>query len=215
MLAEFRTLDNDAPRDMVRVTALIAHLLRSQFIHMDDRGAPAMLETLRRKRLFDLVAAYFDVAGYRLVLRDNEGWAGIIPDSERISPPRMRLDESIALLVMRRLWEEAVQDGEMEDHGNVVLTFNSAYAAYQEIVGVNRRATLAPHEFRQLLDALGRRAILRMGPYDDEAQDYELTIRALVATVAGDEFVAALDGLVHTGTAIEDVDQSEEEAQRA
>ena len=143
-----------------------------------------------------LVEAYFDVAGYRLVHRETEGWAGILPDPERTSLPRLRIDETVALLVMRRLWEEALQLGEIEANGTVRTTLNEAYAAYQGIVAVSRRAALAPNEFRDVLGTLERKAIVRLGEFDADAQDMDLDIRALVTSVAGDDFVASLEQIL-------------------
>lgn len=97
MLLEFNALENSNPRGFLRVTQLIAHLMRNQFVHVEDRGAATLLETLHRPDLAKLVETYFDVAGYRLVHRETEGWAGILPDPERTSLPRMRIDETIAL----------------------------------------------------------------------------------------------------------------------
>lgn len=196
MLLEFNALENSNPRGFLRVSQLIAHLMRNQFVHVEDRGAATLLETLHRPELAKLVEAYFDVAGYRLVHRETEGWAGILPDPERTSLPRMRIDETIALLVMRRLWEEALQLGEIYTNGTVRTTLNEAYAAYQGIVAGTRRAALAPNEFRDVLRMLERKAIVRLGEFDADAQDMDLDIRALVTSVAGDDFVAALEQIL-------------------
>lgn len=196
MLIEFASLEENNPRGFQRVTQLVAHLMRNQFVHAEDRGAAALLETLHRPELTKLVEAYFDVAGYRLVHRETEGWAGILPDPERISLPRMRIEETIALLVMRRLWEEALQLGEIFANGTVRTTLNEAYAAYQGIVAGTRRAALTPGDFRDVLQTLEKRAIVRLGELDPEAQDMDLDIRALVTTVAGDDFVASLEQIL-------------------
>lgn len=196
MLVEFLSLEETNPRGFARVTQLIAHLMRNQFVHAEDRGAASLLETLHRPELAKLIEAYFDVAGYRLVHRETEGWAGILPDPERIALPRMRIDETLALLVMRKIWEEALQLGDIQGHGTVRTTFNDAYAAYQGIVAGTRRAALAPMEFRGVLQTLEKRSILWLGELDAEAQDMDLDIRALVATVAGDDFIASLEQIL-------------------
>lgn len=196
MLLEFSTLEDRNPRGFQRVTQLIAHLMRSQFVHAEDRGAATLLETMHRPELAMLVEAYFDVAGYRLIHRDTEGWAGILPDPERISPPRMRIEETVVLLVMRRLWEESLQLGEMSANGTVRTTLNEAYAAYQGIVAGTRRAGLSPNDFRDVLQELEKRSIVRLGELNTEAQDMDLDIRALVTTVAGDDFVASLEQIL-------------------
>jgi Domain of unknown function (DUF4194) len=196
MLSEFSALEARDPRRMQRVTQVISHLLRNQFIHVEDRGSAGLLDTLLKPDIERLVADYFDVAGYRLVVRESEGWAGILPDTEQISHPRMRIDETLILLLMRRLWEEGVQEGDIERHGSVLVTLNAAYDAYQDMVARARRPALKIEEFRTLLTAMERRAIVRMGEFDDELEDIPLSIRALVSTVAGDEFLAHLEQLL-------------------
>ena len=196
MLVEFAALEERNPRGFQRVTQLIAHLMRNQFVHAEDRGSAPLLETMHRPELARLVEAYFDVAGYRLVHRDTEGWAGILPDPDRISPPRLRIEETVALLVMRRLWEESLQHGEMSANGTVRTTLNEAYAAYQGIVAGTRRAGMSPNNFRDILQMLEKRAIVHLGELDPEAQDMDLDIRALVTSVAGDDFVASLEQIL-------------------
>lgn len=211
MLLEFAQLEERDPRLMLRATQAIAHLLRYQFIHLDDHGSVSILETLRRPVTNTLISNYFDVAGYRLVVRESEGWAGILPDTERLKPPRMRLDETLVLLMLRRLWEEAVHNGDIQARGAVLLTLNEAYDAYQEVVSRARRPALQISAFRDLIEGLARRAIVQLGPFDDEAQDMELTIRPIVAAVVGDDFLASLEQLLQRADlADEEPDESED-----
>jgi hypothetical protein len=196
VLAEFTALEARDPRRAQRATQVIGHLLRYQFIHVEDRGSSTLLETLLRPDIERLVGDYFEVAGYRLVVRESEGWAGILPDTELISPPRMRIDETLVLLLLRRLWEESIQEGDVQRHGSVLVTLNEAYYAYQDMVARARRPALSITDFKLTVQTLERRAIVRLGIYDDEVQDMELTIRALIATVAGDDFLGQLEQLL-------------------
>jgi hypothetical protein len=196
MLREFEELESRDPRRLQRVTQVIAHLLRHQFVHVDDRGSAPMIETLLRSDMENLIASYFEVAGFQLIVRETEGWAGIMPDTEQIGHPRMLMTESLVLLLLRRLWEEAVQEGEVERHGSVLSTLNEAYDAYQDMVARARRPAIAIGDFRAQVEALQRRAIVRLGEYDDELQDIPLTIRALVATVTGEDFLLHLEQLL-------------------
>lgn len=192
MLIEFRNLEDRDPKRLQRVIQVIHHLLRHQFLHVDDRGSLGMMETLLRPDIEKLVASYFEVAGYRLVVRDIEGWAGILPDTEVITGPRMRIDETLVLLLMRRLWGE----GDLGKYGNMQTTLNEAYDAYQDMVGGARRPALGIVEFRNLVQSLERRAIVRLEDYDDEARDMLLTIRALVDTVSGTQYLMQVEQLL-------------------
>lgn len=108
-------------------------------------------------------------------------------------------------------WEEEVQNGDIQPHASVLLTLNAAYDAYQETVSRARRPALKVGEFRDVLLSLERRAIVRLGPEDDQAQDRELTIRALVSEVAGDDFLTSLEQLLQRPDVVED-DADEEPA---
>ncbi len=202
MLIEFRNLEDRDPKRLQRVIQVVHHLLRHQFLHVDDRGSPGMMETLLRPDIEKLVASYFEVAGYRLVVRDMEGWAGILPDTEVITGPRMRIDETLVLLLMRRLWGE----GDLGKYGNMQTTLNEAYDAYQDMVGGARRPALGIVEFRNLVQSLERRAIVKLGEYDDEARDMLLTIRALVDTVSGTQYLMQVEQLL-SGPDFQDRDE--------
>ncbi len=141
--------------------------------------------------------------GIELIFRETEGWAGILPDPERIGLPRMRIDETIALLVLRRLWEEALQEGEIYANGTVHTSFNEAYAAYEDVVAGSVRAAMSAADFRIAVQSLERRSVVRLGEIDGDSQDMELSIRALIAAVAGDDFLASLEQLLARGAPAE------------
>ena len=193
MLAEFRALEEREPRAMERVTQTIHHLIRHQFIHTEDRGSPPLLEMLRRPHIHDVIEAFFDTAGYRLVVREGEGWAGIFPDTDRVSHPKMTIAETLVLLVVARLWQEGIQDGAVGNYGTVLTTLNESYDAYVGIVSRSRRPALSITEFRQAIHELGRRAVVKLHSFDDDEQDQELVLRPIAALLAGDDFLASLE----------------------
>lgn len=192
MLSEFRDLESRDPRLMDRVTQTIHHLLRHQFLHTDDRGSPPLLEILRRPAAVEPIERFFDTAGYRLVIRESEGWAGIFPDVERVGHPRMSVNETMVLLVLARQWQEGVQDGNVGDYGSVLTTLNEAYDAYTDLVSRSRRQALRVEDFRDAVQELGRRAVVKLHAFDDEGQDQELVIRPIVSLLAGEEFLVSL-----------------------
>lgn len=210
MLIEFKDLDAREPRAMERVSQTIHHLLRHQFIHADDRGSASLLETLRRPATGPLIAAFFDTAGYTLVLRESEGWAGILPDTERMTAPRMRIEETLVLLVLARMWHEGVQDGAVGERSSVLSTLNDAYDAYQGLASRARRAALRIEPFRDIVQELARRAVVKLHAYDDDFQDQELAIRPIVTLLAGEDFLATLESFLQQHDA--PIEEEEEEA---
>lgn len=204
MLVEFRDIEAREPRTMERVTQTIHHLLRHQFLHTEDRGSAPMLEVLRRTALIGPIEAFFDTAGYRLVIRPTEGWAGVFPDVERVSHPKMQVTESLVLLVLTRFWQEGVQDGNVGNYGSVLTTLNETYDAYLELVSRSRRPALRIEEFRDAVKELSRRAAVKLHVFDDDAQDQELVIRPIVSLLAGEEFLASLEAFIRRNPLSED-----------
>lgn len=196
MLSEFRDIESRDARTMEKITQTIHHLLRHQFLHVSDRGSPSLLETLRRPAAVKPIEQFFDTAGYRLVIRENEGWAGIFPDVERVGHPRMGINETLVLLVLARQWQEGVQDGDVGDYGSVLTTLNDSYDAYIDLVSRSRRQALRIEEYRDAVQELGRRAVVKLHAFDDEGQDQELVIRPIVSLLAGEEFLASLEGFL-------------------
>ncbi len=196
MLVEFRDLEARDPRVMDRVALTIHHLMRHQFIHTGDRGSAPLLEILRRPHIETLISDYFDSAGYRLVTRESEGWAGIFPDVERVGQPKMTINETLVLLVIACLWQEGIQDGTVGDFGTVLTTLNEAYDSYLDLVSRSRRPALAIAEFRDNVQELGRRAVVKLHAFDDEGQDQELVIRPIAVMLAGDDFLASLESFI-------------------
>ncbi|RRH96899.1 DUF4194 domain-containing protein [Mesorhizobium tamadayense] len=196
MLSEFRDIESRDPKTMARITQTIHHLLRHQFLHIGDRGSPSLLETLRRAATVKPIEQFFDTAGYRLVIRESEGWAGIFPDVERVGHPRMGINETLVLLVLTRQWQEGVQDGDIGDYGTVLTTLNDSYDAYVDLVSRSRRQALRIEEYRDAVQELGRRAVVKLHAFDDEGQDQELVIRPIVSLLAGEEFLASLEGFL-------------------
>jgi hypothetical protein len=192
LLLEFQALDE---RLWPRVRTAIGRLLRDQFVHTDDHGSRSILETLHSAKVRAFLESYFDAAGYRIIFNQIEGWAGLLPDLETNSAPRMRIDETLLLLLLRRIWEEAVQTGDLQARACVLITLNEAYDAYQDMLR-NRRPALSIGDFQTVLQNLERRAVIRLGRFDEELQDRELSIRPIVTILAGDDFMAVLEPLL-------------------
>lgn len=196
MLFEFRELEASDPKVMERVTQTIHHLIRYQFLHTEDRGSPPLLEMLRRPRIADAIENYFDTAGYRLVQRPSEGRAGILPDVERVGHPRMAINETLVLLILARIWQEGMQNGNVSNFATVLTTLNDAYDAYVDLVAKTRRQALRIEEFRDAVQELGRRAVVKLHAFDDDEQDQELAIRPAVGFLAGDDLLATLETFI-------------------
>jgi hypothetical protein len=79
MLVEFDTLETNNPRGFQKVTQLIAYLMRHQFVHAEDRGAAALLETLHRPEFVRLIEAISMLSATALCIAKRKGGRAFSP----------------------------------------------------------------------------------------------------------------------------------------
>src|SRR5207245_7836384 len=114
---------------------------------------------------------FFDTCGYRMH-RDEEGqWAGITAVGEDVPLPRMKLDETIVVLVLAAHWQDEVNVGAVEGRATVVTTLNTLYDRYREMARPHSSTAISSTRFRDLLKEMGQRSLVDVGDFDTEEQD--------------------------------------------
>lgn len=176
----------------VDIMRAVNYLLRHQFIYSGDRGTVALYATATDSRFEGFLRDWFDVAGYRLVANPQEQWIGLAPDAEELPLPRMRLDETVTVLILAAVWQEEVNAGNVGARATVATTVNALHERYSDLVGRGRSAALPPRRMLDILRELARRGIVAVAEEDVEAQDMDLTIRPMVRLLAGDEVLGKL-----------------------
>lgn len=176
----------------VDIMRAVNYLLRHQFIHSGDRGTVALYATATDARFESFLRDWFDVAGYRLVANPQEQWIGLLPDAQELPLPRMRLDETVTVLLLAAVWQEEVNAGNVGSRATVATTVNALHERYSDLVGRGRAAALPPRRMLDILRELARRGIVAVAEEDVEAQDMDLTIRPTVRLLAGEAVLAKL-----------------------
>ena len=150
MLSEFeaieRTLGMEKASDLRKA---IHFLLRRQFVFAGDPRTGTVFNILMDSRFKPVIDGFFDSCGYR-VHRDAEAqWAGITALGEDVPLPRMKLDETIVILVLAAHWQDEVNVGAVEDRAIVITTLNTLFDRYKDMVQSNGSSSISLTRFQR------------------------------------------------------------------
>jgi hypothetical protein len=149
-------------------------------------------------RFKSAIDGFFDSCGYR-VHRDAEAqWAGVTPLGEDVPLPRMKLDETIVVLVLAAHWQDEVNVGAVEDRAIVVTTLNTLFDRYKDMVQANGSSSISLTRFREVLKEASQRGLVDVGDIDTEAQDAEVAIRPMIKLISGADALQRIERFVRS-----------------
>src|SRR5215468_7989531 len=197
MLSEFeaieRTYGSEKAGDLRKALHFV---LRRQFVFAGDARTGTIYSVIMDGRFRSVIDGFFDSCGYR-VHRDAEAqWAGITALGEDVPLPRMKLDETIVVLVLAAHWQDEVNVGAVEDRAVVVTTLNTLYDRYREMARPHSSTAISSTRFRDLLKELGQRSLVDVGDFDNEEQDCEVAIRPMIKLVSGSDALTRIERYV-------------------
>jgi hypothetical protein len=133
MLSEFEAIERTLGTEKAGDLRKALHFpLRRQFVFAGDPRTGTVYNVLMDGRFRSVVDGFFDSCGYR-IHRDTEAqWAGITALGEDVPLPKMKLDETIVILVLAAHWQDEVIVGAVEDRALVVTTLNTLVDRYKE-----------------------------------------------------------------------------------
>ncbi|HZE55651.1 MAG TPA: DUF4194 domain-containing protein [Bradyrhizobium sp.] len=199
MLSEFeaieRTLGMEKASDLRKA---IHFLLRRQFVFAGDPRTGTVFNILMDSRFKSVIDGFFDSCGYR-VHRDAEAqWAGITALGEDVPLPRMKLDETIVILVLAAHWQDEVNVGAVEDRAIVITTLNTLFDRYKDMVQSNGSSSISLTRFREILKEASQRGLVDVGDVDAEAQDAEVAIRPMIKLISGADALQRIERFVRS-----------------
>jgi len=199
MLSEFEAIERTYGAERAGDLRKALHfLLRRQFVFAGDPRSATAYNTVMDGRFRAVVDGFFDSCGYR-VHRDAEAqWAGITAMGEDVPLPRMKLDETIVILVLAAHWQDEVNVGAVEDRAVVVTTLNTLFDRYKDMVHRNGSSAITPSRFREVLKEASQRGLVDLGDLDAEAQDLEVAIRPMIKLISGADALQRIERYVRS-----------------
>ncbi|CDN50071.1 DUF4194 domain-containing protein [Neorhizobium galegae] len=200
MLSEFEQVEATYGIDKAAdLRKACRYLLRNQFAYSGDRGAATVYNTLIDNRFRRIIDGFFDSIGYRVHKNAEEQWVGILfDDDDPSSVPKMRLDETIVVLVLGSHWQEDADVGNLLDRATAVTTVNVLHERYRDMLQNTGKPAITAGRFLDLLKEVAVRNLISIGDFDYDAQDREVVIRPMIKFVSGADVLARLESYVTT-----------------
>jgi len=199
MLSEFEAIERTYGAEKAGDLRKAIHfLLRRQFVFAGDPRTSTVYSVLMDGRFRSVVDEFFDSCGYR-IHRDTEAqWAGITAMGEDVPLPKMKLDETIVILVLAAHWQDEVNVGAVEDRAIIITTLNTLLDRYKDMVQGNGSSSITPSRFREILKEASQRGLVDVGDYDAAAQDVEVAIRPMIRLISGADSLQRIERYVRS-----------------
>lgn len=196
MLSEFVQIEADfGEQKGADLRKACRYLLRNQFL-FNGRGLASIYDTLKDSRFRRVIGEFFDSIGYSVRHDEGEQWVGIMMVEDDVAGGRLRVDETIGLLVVAAHWQSEIDRGEAEERAVVKTTFNILYERYKDAIQKVTSAAVNKSRFLDILRELADRHLVHVGDEDRDQQDREVDIRPMIKLVSGDDALRRIDAYV-------------------
>ncbi len=136
----------------------------------------------------------FEAIGWTLVYQADEAFVGILPGEEERTQ-RLKLDESLFLLVLRQLYEEKLENFEVES-GRAYIDLDKVLQTYEHLTNKE-----LPNETRMkdILALFARHGVVERGkPHETDPKNMTLVIQPVIRQVVVEDYLGQLDQLIAT-----------------
>lgn len=187
MLKELRKVVEESGKDAQEFQQAANYLLAHQFVSAYKHG---------QRKYFLLIETYqsyfstlFEALGMNLYINENERLVGLLP-VEREAFVRLRTDETLFLLVLRQMYEEKVENFEV-DNGFVATNTHAILDRYTQLV---QRDIPTETRFKDILTLLSRHgALIRGKAYEDESKNLAIHITPVVRLIVTEAYLRQLE----------------------
>ena len=162
-------------------------LVVEQVLYASDRGT-RLAYHLVEDHFDDFIAALAPL-GIRLERNAHYRYVVALPAHAEGVP--VTLAETLLLLVLRQRYDEAMRQGRIEEHGEVVVELPELQEAYQALAA---RAMPEVGELRELARTLKRWGVCRLVDSEpDDPQPFHLRVRPAIVEIVGEQWLQRLD----------------------
>lgn len=187
MLRELNKVVEESGKDAQEFQQAANYLLAHQFVSAYKHG---------QRKYFLLIETYqsyfsvlFEALGMNLYVNENERLVGLLP-IEREAFVRLKTDETLFLLVLRQIYEEKVENFEV-DNGFVATNTHTILERYAHLV---QRELPSETRFKDIITLLSRHgALIRGKAYEDESKNVAIHITPVVRLVVTEAYLRQLE----------------------
>lgn len=162
-------------------------LVTEQVLYASDRNARSAYHMV--EEYFDDYVAALAPLGVRLERNAHYRYVVALPAHSEGTP--VTLDETLMLLVLRQRYDVAARQGQVEEHGEVIVELPELQDAYQALT---QRPMPDVGSLRTLARAAKRWGVARLVDSEfDDPQPFHLRVRPAIVEVVGELWLQRLD----------------------
>lgn len=162
-------------------------LVTDQVLYASDRLSRTTYHLIEEH--FDDFAAALAPLGVRL--ERNAHYRYIVAMPTHAEGTQVSLEETLLLLVLRQRYDEAMRQGMIEEHGEVVVELPDLQEAYPALSG---RPMPEVGALRLLARTLRRWGVCRLVESEiDDPQPFHLMVRPAIVEIVGEQWLHRLD----------------------
>lgn len=166
-------------------------LIARQTIHHDDTGGGASTYKLIKdhRRYFESILC--DGMGFELTISEKFGYVSLSPGAIGTGTRRGRLrkDETIALFVLRLLWDEGMRGGNMDDYGRTETDSDELIDRFRLLA---RTDPPGKGDLWAMLRSFQNRGMVRLGEEDAEEKVVPIKIMPTIQDIVTTDLAEAV-----------------------
>lgn len=153
-----------------------------------------------------------ELAGYRLIFKDNYEFCCVVPETTKHA--LLDLQQTVFLLVLRRLYHEHASVGNVTAEGDAVVTINELVTTYEEISG--RPLDKAQSVLKGLVKAAwGSGLAKEIEPAEGDPQPFAVAVLPGISEVLSENAVGRFGAQLKAALAVAGVDPIDAAAQES
>jgi hypothetical protein len=173
-----------SPQDFERAAY---RLVTEQVLSAGDRATRGAYHLVEAH--YDDFGAVMGLLGVRLTRNPHYRYIVALPTHAEGSP--INLDETLLLLVLRQRYDEAMRNGRIEEHGDVVVELPDLQEAYPALT---QRTMPDVGQLRAIARSLRRWGVARLVEAEpDSPQPFHLDVRPAIVDIVGEQWLQRLD----------------------
>lgn len=204
MLRELKRAAEESGKDPQEFQQTANYLVANQFVSAFKHG---------QRRHYLLVEMYqqyfsnlFDALGMKLYVNENERLAGVLP-VEKEAFVRLKTDETLFLLVMRQVYEEKVENFEID---NGFVSTNSV-AILERYVQLVKREIPTETRFKEILSLFSKHGVIIRGKaFEEDAKNIMVSITPVVRLIVTEAYLRQLESFNGSDPDDDDVQDEQE-----
>ncbi|MBD5772046.1 DUF4194 domain-containing protein [Marinomonas colpomeniae] len=204
MLKELKKVVEESGKDAQEFQQTANFVIANQFASAYKHG---------QRKHYLLLEAYqeyfdrlFEALGMKLYINENERLAGVLP-VQKEAFVRLKTEETLFLLVLRQIYEEKIENFEV-DNGFVATNTHTILDRYVQLV---KREIPSETRFKDILALFSRHGVLIRGKsYEEDSKNQMINITPVVRLIVTEAYLRQLESFNGADPDEDDIDSDVE-----